>query len=272
MSILQEDVGRGGSEWKKKKGNPAPLSAKIYLQLGFLHVSSTKSEHKFLKWKKNLSSAPSEFSWEKKKIVKRVIILLTSVNEPESFEKHHQLPTLSLCRESGCICNVDDDSGSNYTGLDGLHIAYKLFLNLCSLRLATGRRPSLTIIHPSTFILSDRSFCNRYSMMCWNIWMLSSEGKQKNTPFRFPCGPYCLSCSTKTPALLPLSRSSVKACFVIQGSWLTCNLMLVSVRTKENIESFCTVQDAVWNYSSFIFLLSVLRGLCIAVKCWRCSF
>lgn len=37
---------------EKKGGNPVPLSAKIYLLLGFLHVSSTKSEHKFLKRKK----------------------------------------------------------------------------------------------------------------------------------------------------------------------------------------------------------------------------
>lgn len=31
-----------------------------------------------------------------KKIVKQVIVLLTSADEPGSFEKHQQVPTLSL--------------------------------------------------------------------------------------------------------------------------------------------------------------------------------
>lgn len=172
---------------------------------------------------------------------------------------------------SWCICSVDD-SRSDYIGLDWLLIAYKLVLNLCSILLARGRKSILTIIHPSIFILSDRSFCNRRSVMCWSIWTLSPEGKQKNIPFRFPCGPYSLYCNTKTPTLLPLSRSSVKACFVIQGSWLTSNLMFVSVRTKENIEEFFIAFEMKYETTHFIFLLSVLSGLSIAVECWRCNF
>lgn len=164
------------------------------------------------------------------------MLSLTSVDEAGSFEKHQQVPY--LCSEvSWCLCNADD-SRSDHIGLDWLHIAYKLFLNLCSILLAGGRRSSLTIIHPSIFILRDRSFCNRRSVMCCSIWTLSPEGKQKNTPFRFPCGPQSLSCSTKTPKLLPHSGSSVRACFVMQGCCLTCNWLLVSARTKESKQEF----------------------------------
>lgn len=59
-----------------------------------------------------------------------------------------------------------DDSRPDYIGVDWQHIAYKLFLNLCPVLLARGRRSSLAIIHPSIFILSDRSFCTRHSVMC----------------------------------------------------------------------------------------------------------
>lgn len=41
----------------------------------------------FRKEKNNLFGAASEYSWEKK-IVKQVILFLTSVDEPGSFEKH----------------------------------------------------------------------------------------------------------------------------------------------------------------------------------------
>lgn len=164
------------------------------------------------------------------------MLSLTSVDEAESFEKQQQMPDL-YSEVSWCLCNADD-SRSDYIGLDWLHIAYKLFLNLCSILLPGGRRSSLTIIHPSIFILRDRSFCKQRSVMCCSIWTLSPEGKQKNTPFRFPCGAQSLSCSTKTPMLPPLSRSSVRACFLIQGCCFTCNWMLVSGRTKESKPEF----------------------------------
>lgn len=140
-----------------------------------------------------------------------------------------ETPATPYAEVSWCMCNVDDFR-SDYIALDWLHIAYKLVLDLCSLLLARGRSSSLTIIHPSIFISSDRRVCNSRSVMCWSIWTLSPKGKQKNTPLRFPCGPYSLYGNTKTPTLLPLSPSSVKACFVILGFWSTCNMMLVSVR------------------------------------------
>lgn len=164
------------------------------------------------------------------------MLSMTSVNESGSFEKHQPVPCL-YSEVSWCLCSADD-SRPDYIGLDWLHIAYKLLLNLCSILLAGGRRSSLTIIHPSIFILGDRRFCTRRSVMCCSIWTLSPEGKQKNTPFRFPCGAQSLSCSTKTPTLLPLSPPSVRACFVIQGCCLTCNWMLVSGRTKESKQEF----------------------------------
>lgn len=173
------------------------------------------------------------------------MLSMTSVNESGSFEKHQQVPC--LCSEvSWCLCNADD-SGSDYIGLDWLHIAYKLFLNLCSILLAGGRRSSLTIIHPSIFILGDRSFCNRGSVMCCSIWTLSPEGKQKNTPFRFPCGPQSLSCSTKTPTLLPLSCSVSELVLLSRAAaWhATGCLCLVGLRRAN--KSFYSIQDEVWN-------------------------